>query len=231
MSPRQISGIVLAGGQSRRLGRDKSLLEIEGQPLLARTVHTLSALSHDLIVVTNAPERYASLGLRVRFVADERPGVGSLMGVYSGLKAARHPHALVVACDMPFLNPALLRYLLALTDGYEVVIPRLDGLPEPLHAVYSQACLPAMERVLRRGQRQIIAFFDQVRVRWVEKSEFAPLDPQGLSFFNINTPQDWARVQAMKKASKDSQTLEARLVEMAGVEPASRRFGQGHLQA
>ncbi|HFD40695.1 MAG TPA: molybdenum cofactor guanylyltransferase, partial [Anaerolineae bacterium] len=124
----QISGIVLAGGQSRRLGRDKALLEIEGRPLLARTVHTLAALSDDLIVVTNAPERYAPLGLPVRFVADEKPGIGSLMGLYSGLKAAHHPYALVVACDMPFLNPALLRYLLSLTAGYDIVIPRRDGL-------------------------------------------------------------------------------------------------------
>ena len=196
----QVSGIVLAGGQSRRLGRDKSLLEIEGQPLLVRTVHTLTALSDDLIVVTNAPERYAPLGLPVRFVADEKPGVGSLMGLYSGLKAAHHPYALVVACDMPFLNPALLRYLLSLTAGYDIVIPRRDGLAEPLHAVYSRACLPAMDRVLRQGRRQIIAFFDQVRVRWVEESEIAPFDSQGFSFLNINTPQDWARVRAIQKA-------------------------------
>jgi len=199
-----VSGVVLAGGQSSRLGRDKSLLEIEGQPLLARTVRILAKFSDDLLVVTNTPERYAPLALPVRFVADEQPGVGSLMGVYSGLKAARSPRALVVACDMPFLNPALLDYLISLAGEYDVVIPRLGGLPEPLHAVYSRACLPAMEKVLRQGKRQIIAFFDQVRVRWVEERELAPLDPRRLSFLNINTPQDWARVQAILRADHPS---------------------------
>ena len=103
-----VSVVVLAGGQSKRLGCDKSLLGLDGQPLLTRTVHRLAALSDDLIVVTNDPARYESLSLPARLVPDERPGEGSLMGIYSGLKVARHPHALAVACDMPFLNLSLL---------------------------------------------------------------------------------------------------------------------------
>ncbi len=197
----QVSAVILAGGQSRRLGRDKALLEVEGHPLLTRTVHTLTALSDDLIVVTNHAARYRALTLPVRFVADVRPGTGSLMGIYSGLQAARYPYALAVACDMPFLNQALLRYLLSLAGDYDVVIPRYGGLPEPLHAVYSRACLPAMWRVLEKGKRQIVAFFDRVKVRWVEEAEIAPFDPQGLSFLNINTPQDWEQVQQMLKPS------------------------------
>jgi len=191
------SAVVLAGGQSQRLGQDKSLLFLEGQPLLVRTLDRLAAVSDDLIVVTNTPQHYEHLHLAARLVPDERPGVGSLMGIYSGLKAARHGRALVVACDMPFLNLPLLRHLLAHDPACDVVIPRLGEWPEPLHAVYDKACLPAMERILARGRRQIVAFFDQVRVCEVPAAEIDRFDPRHLSFVNVNTPEDWARVQAL----------------------------------
>lgn len=190
-----VSAVVLAGGRSRRFGRDKSLLRLAGEPLVARTVRTVAALSDDLIIVTNDPARYETLALPARLVPDERPGLGSLMGIYSGLKAARYSHALAVACDMPFLSLSLLRYMLPLADGHDVVIPRLDGLMEPLHAVYGKACLPPMRRLLDQGHRQIIAFFDKVRVRYVGAGEVEPLDPRRLSFVNVNTPEDWEQVQ------------------------------------
>jgi molybdopterin-guanine dinucleotide biosynthesis protein A len=191
------SAVVLAGGESRRLGQDKSLLILDGQPLLVRTLDRLAAVSDDLIVVTNTPQRYQHLHLAARLVRDERPGVGSLMGIYSGLKAARHDRALVVACDMPFLSLPLLRHLLTRDPACDVVIPRLGDWPEPLHAVYDKACLPAIERVLARGRRQIVAFFDQVCLCEVTAAEIDRLDPRHLSFVNVNTIEDWARVQAL----------------------------------
>jgi molybdopterin-guanine dinucleotide biosynthesis protein A len=191
------SAVILAGGDSTRLGRDKALLLLDGQILLARVVEALSSLSDDLIVVSSDLTRYASLALPARFVADERPGYGALMGLYTGLKAARYPHALAVACDMPFLNLPLLRFMLSLTNKHDVVVPRFDGYLEPLHALYGKACLPAMERVLAQGRRQIVAFFDDVRVRYVEKHEIDRFDLAHLSFVNVNTPEDWARVQAL----------------------------------
>jgi molybdopterin-guanine dinucleotide biosynthesis protein A len=192
-----ISAIVLAGGKSSRLGKDKAFLLLDGQPLVALTVHQLATLSDDLIVVTNDPARYEPLELPARLLPDERPGEGSLMGIYSGLKAAHHSHALVVACDMPFLNLPLLQYMLPLADGYDVVIPRLEGMLEPLHAVYSKACLPAMARLLEQGERQIIAFFHEVRVRYVEEDEVDRFDPHHLSFLNVNTTEDWDLVQRL----------------------------------
>ncbi len=196
-----VSAIVLAGGQSKRLGRDKALLEVEGQPLVSRTVHRLAALSDDLLVVSSDPARYAPLGLPAKLISDEQPGVGSLMGIYSGLRMARHTHALAVACDMPFLNLSLLRYMMPLADGHDVVIPRLGGFTEPLHAIYGRSCLPFMAGLLERGQRQIIAFFDQVRVRYVEAGEIERFDPHHLSFVNVNTPGDWERVQELLSGS------------------------------
>jgi molybdopterin-guanine dinucleotide biosynthesis protein A len=196
-----VSAIVLAGGQSKRLGKDKALLEVQGQPLVSRTVQKLDALSDDLLVVTSDPARYVHLGLPARLISDERPGVGSLMGIYSGLQVARHTNALAVACDMPFLNLPLLRYMVPLADGHDVVIPRFGGFLEPLHAIYGKSCLPFMAGLLERGRRQIIAFFDQVRVRYVEESEIERFDPDHLSFVNVNTPGDWERVQALLSGS------------------------------
>jgi molybdopterin-guanine dinucleotide biosynthesis protein A len=192
-----LSVVILAGGQSRRLGRDKALLEIEGQPLITRAVQRLTALSDDLIVVTNHPARYEPLALPVRLVPDEQPGLGALMGVYSGLKAARQPYALAVACDMPFLNLDLLGYMGSLVADQDVVIPQLGELLEPLHAIYGQTCLPAMKRQLDQGRRQVIAFFPEVRVRYVDEEQIRRFDPRRLSFSNVNTPEDWACVQAL----------------------------------
>ena len=193
--PQAVSVVVLSGGQSARLGRDKSFLVVDGQPLVARTVQRLVALSDDLVVVTNDPARYAPLALPARLVPDERPGQGSLMGIYSGLKAVRHRKALVVACDMPFLNALLLGYMLPLANGYDVVVPRVGGFLEPLHAIYSKACLPAMARLLEQDRHKITAFFHQVRVRYVEEGEIDRFDPHHLSFVNVNTPEDWEGVQ------------------------------------
>jgi molybdenum cofactor guanylyltransferase len=198
------TAVVLAGGKSSRLGADKALLLLEGQPLIARTVRQLFPLSDDLIVVTNSPERFEPLGLPVRLVADERPGEGSLMGIYSGLKAARHPYALVVACDMPFLNRPLLDYMLSIMPSCDVVVPRLAGMLEPLHAVYSRTCLPWMARLLDQGQRKIITFFPYVKVRYVEEDEINRFDSLHLSFMNINTPQDWEQVQGLLSTRKSS---------------------------
>jgi molybdopterin-guanine dinucleotide biosynthesis protein A len=196
------SALILAGGQSSRLGRDKALLTLDGEPMLAHIVHKLSTLSDDLIVVTNDAGRYGSLALPVRVVPDERPGEGSLMGIYSGLKLARCRHALAVACDMPFLNLGLLRYMLSLAPGHDAVVPRVGRFLEPLHAIYSRACLPHIARLLGQGQHQIIAFFRDVLVRYVEKDELDGFDPRRLSFVNVNTPGDWQRVQDLLRTQE-----------------------------
>jgi molybdopterin-guanine dinucleotide biosynthesis protein A len=190
-----VSGIILAGGQSRRLGIDKAFLPILGQPLVARTVQKLAALSDDVIVVTNQPALYTALRLPARLVRDELPGQGALMGIYSGMKAAHHPQALVVACDMPFLSLPLLRHMTTLAAEYDVVIPELDGMFEPLHAVYGRACLQPMARLLAAGEHQIIAFFPEVRVRVIDQREIDAFDPDRLSLLNVNTREDWERAQ------------------------------------
>jgi molybdopterin-guanine dinucleotide biosynthesis protein A len=192
-----VSGIVLAGGQSSRLGTDKSFINVNGQSLIEHIVAKLTRLSDDVIIVTNSPDEYDHL--EARLVGDIYPGKGALGGIYSGLRAAANAYSLVVACDMPFLDPNLLRYMIILAREHDVVIPRIGGLPEPLHAIYSKNCLEPIDRLLARGDLKIIDFFSEVRVRYVEEGEVDIFDPQHLSFFNVNTPHD---LEEMKKLAR-----------------------------
>jgi molybdopterin-guanine dinucleotide biosynthesis protein A len=190
-----VSGIILAGGRSKRFGTDKAFLRLGSQTLIERIIDKLKRLSTDLVVVTNSPHRVERLGLPTRLIQDIEPNKGSLMGVYSGLRAVRNEYAVTVACDMPFLNLPLLRYMVLMTHGHDLVIPYLGGHLEPLHAVYGRSCLAAMEAAVNRGDRRIISFFDQLRIRYLEAREVDIFDPQHLSMLNVNTPSDWARVQ------------------------------------
>lgn len=183
-----ISAVVLAGGESSRLGRDKSFLEVKGRLLIERVIDRLRQLSEEIIIVADEVDRYEQFQAVV--VSDVYPGKGSLGGIYSGVKKASNSHSLVVACDMPFLNPSLLRYMQMLAPSYDVVIPRVAHLTEALHAIYSKNCLPFMEEQLLKGDLRIIHFFPQVRVRYVERQEIDIFDDQHLSFFNINTEAD-----------------------------------------
>lgn len=194
-----VSGILLAGGQSSRLGTDKSFVKVKGQPLIECLVAKLTRLSDDVIIVTNSPEKYDHL--KTKLVGDIYPGKGALGGIYSGLRAAANVYSLVAACDMPFLDLNLLRYMILLAHGHDVVIPRIEGLLEPLHAIYSKSCLEPIDHLLARGGLKIIDFFPEVRVRYVEEEEVDIFDPQHLSFFNVNTPSDLEEMK--KRARKD----------------------------
>ena len=192
-----VSGIVLAGGQSSRLGADKSFINVNGQSLIEHIVAKLTRLSDDVIIVTNSPDEYDHL--EARLVGDIYPGKGALGGIYSGLRAAANAYSLVVACDMPFLDLNLLRYMIILAREHDVVIPRIGGFTEPLHAIYSKNCLEPIDRLLARGGHKIIDFFSEVQVRYVEEGEVDIFDPQHLSFFNVNTPND---LEEMKKLAR-----------------------------
>jgi len=192
-----ISCIVLAGGEGKRLGTDKAFLSIGDRVLIEGIVEKMARIGDEVIIVTNSLQRYSYL--EARLVGDIYPGKGALGGIYSGLKAACHDYGLVVACDMPFLDLRLLRYMILLSPGQDVVIPRVGGLTEPLHAIYSKQCLQPIERVLAGGGRRIIEFFPEVRVRYIEEQEIQLFDPQSLSFFNINTPADLEKARSLAR--------------------------------
>ncbi len=196
-----ISCIVLAGGKGLRLGRDKAQETVGNSNLLQRVVSQLSSFSNDIIIVTARGKSLSQfIGCpRFRIVADAYPGKGALVGLGSGLAASNSWYNLVVACDMPFLNQALLRYMIKLSAGFDLVVPRVGELVEPLHAVYSKSCLAPIERLLNQGNLRVSVLFDLVKVRYVEADEIDSFDPKHLSFFNINTEADLEMAQQLAK--------------------------------
>ena len=175
------------------MGCDKAFLALGGRPLIEIVIERVRAVAAEVIVVTNTPLRYAHLATRL--VRDIYPGVETLGGIHAGLMAARHDHALVVGCDMPFLNPSLLIYLASLAPHYDAVVPRVDGLFEPLHAIYSHSCLPLIEAQISTRQWQAFSFYPQAQVRYVQREEIARFDPELLSLRNVNTPEEWHTVE------------------------------------
>lgn len=194
-----ISIAVLAGGQSRRMGQDKAFLDVGGRPVIERVLAAVAPLTDDLFISANASDRYEQFGRRI--VPDIYPDKAALGGIYSAIHAASHDHVLVVACDMPFLNPGLLQYLMDLTPTADVVVPLVTPpQPETLHAIYSKSCLPAIESRLLANQLRVIGFFEEVLVRYVQREEIARFDPNFFSFINMNTPEEWQKVQMLVRS-------------------------------
>ncbi len=200
-----VASIVLVGGKSLRLGKDKIFETIDGENLLQRVVTRLAPLTDRIILVAAPGQPIPPLPphLKTSKVVDIYPGKGSLGGIYTGLSASDCSHSLVVACDMPFLNLALLRHLIRLCPRYDAVIPRITKLLEPLHAVYSKSCLAAIEVLLQQNNLRITDLFNQIRVRYVEEDEIDRFDPERLSFFNINTAADLEKARALAGGSPD----------------------------
>ena len=194
---------VQAGGRSSRMGSDKALLRLDGIPLIERLLQRVSGLGEETLITTNRPQDYQYLGLRM--ASDPEPGAGALHGLRTALEAARGQTVLVLACDMPFVSRPLLEHMLQLAESADLVVPRRGGEYEPLHAVYSKGCLPALEAALQHGERRMISFFPSLNLHTVEQEEIDRLDPQGLSFFNVNTPEDLRKAERIL-AQKHSQT-------------------------
>ncbi|MFW5771886.1 MAG: molybdenum cofactor guanylyltransferase [Phototrophicaceae bacterium] len=184
---------ILAGGQSRRMGTDKALLPVKGQPLIERVAARCQTLDLPLIVIANQVERFAGLGLPV--YPDVIPGKGSMGGIYTALVHSETPHTLCVACDMPFVSPALMARLIELAPGYDVVIPEIDGRMQALHAVYGQGCRQTFYEHIQTDRLKIIGAFDGLAVHVPDAAELRALDPDGRAFLNINTPDDLLRVR------------------------------------
>ena len=184
--------LILAGGKGLRLGRGKAGVLLEGETLLGRAIRLTRPLGEVWVVGDGRP---LPLPPGVRMVADLFPGKGPLGALYTGLLLSPSPYALALACDMPFIRPELLGYILSLAPGYDAVVPRVGELLEPLHAVYSRGCLPVMKELLRQGKLSLLEVFPRVKVRYVEGREMGDTLP----FFNINTPQDLEKAQARLK--------------------------------
>jgi molybdopterin-guanine dinucleotide biosynthesis protein A len=241
MPDNDLSILILAGGNSSRLGTDKAWLPAGGQALVERLAWRVLPLAGEILFSAKQPERFralaASLPIPAQVITDIYPGAGPLAGLHAGLRTAGHDLVLVLATDMPLVNLTLLAYLVGLAEGVDVVMPWVakrrhektdrgqadtrrrrgeekeeegqrrgppetevgrEGLArEPLHALYRRSCLPAIEAWLAAGQRQVIGFLPDVRVRDVLPAEISPLDPNFLSFLNVNTPEEWEQARKL----------------------------------
>ncbi|GAC1377414.1 MAG: molybdenum cofactor guanylyltransferase [Ktedonobacteraceae bacterium] len=195
-----VAGIILAGGQSRRMGRDKALLPLSGAgstPFVAHLASLLLGACDEVVLVTRDAAQGAAyaphLSPTVRLVSDEVPAIGPLMGLASGLRAIQSSHALVTAVDTPFLQPALLALLLAQPHDDHLLVPLVEAIPQVLLALYPRTVLPLIEARLREGRRDLRSLLQVARVRYLEESRLRAVDPELRSFVNINTPDEFAR--------------------------------------
>lgn len=184
---------ILSGGRSRRMGRDKSFMLLDGAPLISRVEKALAEVFDEVFVISNRTKGYEGLGLKV--VKDILPGNDSLGGLHTAVSQVPGSYVFVAACDMPFLQPALLRYMAERADGWDVVLPIKNKWGEPLCALYSGGCEPHIRRSIKDDQLKLIAFHQSVRVLRIEEEEWRGVDPGGLSFVNINTPEEFTRIE------------------------------------
>ena len=188
-----VAGVVLAGGHASRMGgRDKAFAAVEGEPIAVRAVRIFRSLFAQVLVSTNRPERFA--GLDVQTVTDQFPGCGPLAGIHAALLASRYPHVFVAACDMPGLDPDVIRFLLGRVGSAEAVVPCWDGDVEPLHAVYAVGALREIEAHLRAGQNAVRDVLRRLRVDYVSEAEMRAVRGAARSLTNVNTPEELAAV-------------------------------------
>jgi len=203
-SPNPISGFVLAGGKSSRMGEDKALMEINGQSLLARSIALVQSVCESAAVIGPC-DRYSGLGLGVEIIEDAVEPCGPLGGILTSLRHSQHEYALVLACDLPLMTERFLHYLAgaALAEGPDVVVP-VDGSGEyePLCALYARTCLPAIESGIAARQFKVSRFYASVnKLRVIGTGEIRHFSPDFAIFSNVNTPEDLAAVRDAGRSS------------------------------
>jgi len=186
----EVTGVLLAGGKSRRMGEDKRYLMVGEQTLLERGLGVLRSMFHEVLVVL--AQDSAPLDIDARVVRDLVPDCGSLGGIYTGLTQATSPYIFAVACDMPFLNQAVITQFTNRRDTEDIVMARLATRLHPMHALYGKGCLPAMEQMIVARQLKIqeLVSHASLRVQYVTEADLLSIDPSWRSFYNVNTPED-----------------------------------------
>lgn len=195
MSNQPLTAIVLTGGKSSRMGQPKALLPFDGEPLIVHTVRTLQAHFAEVVVVA-APEQKLPV-LPVTLVRDEVAYQGPVGGILYGLRAASHEICFVTSCDAPFLNLRLVTYMLSLIDNYDVVVPFWEERLQPLQAVYRRSVASLLQEQLERNELRPIFLYKKVRTYEVPADDIRRYDPAGLSFRNMNSPEDYQAALAL----------------------------------
>ena len=194
-----VTGVILAGGQSRRMGQNKALMRLGNEPLIVHVIRQMESVTDELLLITNEPDLYTSLKLPI--CPDILPDMGALGGLHAGLSYAANSTVICVGCDMPLLQSNLLSHLVALLGPYDAVVPCVQAVDRPspvfqtLSAVYSKRCLPVIDEMLAVDELRVHALYDRIDARIVQPHEWRKFDPRGLSFFNINTPEDFEKAE------------------------------------
>lgn len=188
--------IILAGGQSQRMKRNKALLELGQQKFIENIADKLVPPCKNIIISTNNPEEYRFLGYKM--VADELPQRGPLSGIHAALKASDYAYNFIVPCDMPFLNRELVKFILEESRGFDVTIPKLGEYIEPLYGVYHKNCIEAIEKQLLEGQKKKVSdFYPQIKVKYIGERELAGFGDLEKIFYNVNTPEELKGAQKL----------------------------------
>jgi molybdopterin-guanine dinucleotide biosynthesis protein A len=191
----QASAIILAGGTSRRMGKSKARLMIGGVSMLERVARTAGTVCDETIVAGRMEDAEKWPQLDAKWVDDPPDVAGPVAGLIAGLRVARNDICLVVACDMPFLNPELLEHLLAASVGHDAAVPRIDSRAQTLHAAFTRSCLQRLETLVVSKSPSMESILEGLDVHCVDETTCRSIDPTGLSCFNVNTPDDLERAR------------------------------------
>jgi molybdenum cofactor guanylyltransferase len=184
----EVTGVILAGGRSSRMGTDKALLEFQGEKMIRRTMDVFKGLFREIIIVTNRPVEY--LDQDARIVTDIFPGKGPIGGIHTGLFFSSNEHAFVAACDLPFFNTEFISHMVSLIGNYDIVVPETEKGFQPLHAIYSRKCLNRVKTLIIEHRLKVTGFYKGFRTLAIPPREIARFDPAGRIFYNVNTPED-----------------------------------------
>ena len=197
------TAVVLTGGKSSRMGRPKALLPFDGEPLIVHIVRHLKRVFAETVVVAAPDQELPTLAAAL--VRDQVAYQGPVSGIYHGLKAATKEVCFVTSCDAPFLNLSLISHLLSQIPDWDVVVPFWQERFQPLHAVYRRSVAPLLHEQLERNELRPIFLYDKVRTRKLNEEEIRPFDPEGLSFLNMNTPEDYQQAVDRWRSGKSGE--------------------------
>ena len=186
---RDVSGVILAGGKSSRFGQNKAFAKIEGIPIIERVARVFKILFRDIAIISNNPEDYKYLGFPI--LQDLVRDLGPLGGIFTALNEMPGRYFFVAACDMPFLNERLIRYMASFRTDFDIIAPKMGWKIEALHAFYSTNCRPHIKDLIESGRYHVFRLLQMVSVRYMEEDEIRLYDPELKSLMNINRPQDF----------------------------------------
>ena len=190
----RVTGIILAGGKSSRLGRDKAWEDVGGQRIIDRVIGALQSSCDEVLIIGDRPERQSELSLPkcIQYRSDELKGRGSIGGLYTGLKSSDTLWSLVVACDMPFISRELIRFMLSIIskNRCDAIVPIINGRYQPTHALYNSTCIPFIEKNISSGNFRMDSYFDEIYLEEISEDVINSIQGAELSFFNVNTEDD-----------------------------------------